>query len=143
MLRNALITVLVTLAGLACWVGFASSGRTDVKALDKAPPYVHTVILYLKKDAPEGEADALIADAMELLKPIPSIREMRVGKPAEKATPEYAKKDYQVGLVIFFDDFEGLDTYLKHPNHLKYVDKHLKHLDTEKMGVYDFIQQKK
>src|SRR5262249_54748506 len=98
MLRKTLITALLALIGAACWVGLSGSGRTEDKAADKAPPYVHAVIFYLKKEAPEGEADALITDAIELLKPIPSIRELRVGKPADKATPDFAKKDFQVGL---------------------------------------------
>jgi hypothetical protein len=32
---------------------------------------------------------------------------------------------------------------VEHPLHLKYVEKHLKHLDTEKLQVFDFVNQKK
>lgn len=66
---------------------------------------------------------------------------IRIGHPAEKATPDVAVKDYQVGLLVLFDDYEGLKTYLDHPQHVKYVDKHLKHVD--KVLVYDFVQGSK
>ena len=68
------------------------------------------------------------------------MRELRVGRPAEKSTPNLAKKDFEVGLLVLFDDFDGLQTYLEHPLHLKYVDKHLNHVDVQ---VYDFVNQKK
>ena len=62
--------------------------------------------------------------------------ESEAGKPAEKATP-VAVKDYQVGLLVRFDDAEGLHTYLDHPLHKEYVSAHEKNLD--KVLVYDFL----
>ena len=62
---------------------------------------------------------------------------------ADKATPDFARKDYQVGLLVLFDDFAGLEAYLKHDLHQKYVDKHLKHIDETRLQVYDFINPKK
>jgi len=108
-----------------------------------AAPYVHVVIFHLKKDAPAKAAEEMIADAHQMLAKIPTVRELRVGRPAEKATPDFAKKDYQIGLVIFFDNYEGLKTYLDHELHQKYVEKHLKHVDEKNLGVYDFINQMK
>jgi hypothetical protein len=110
---------------------------------DQEAPFVHTVIFHLKKDAPDGEAQALIADAHELLGKIPSVRGLRIGRPAETGTPDLAKKDFQVGLLVLFDDYAGLKTYLDHPLHLKYVDKHIQYVDTDKLLVYDFVNQKK
>src|SRR5262249_33439330 len=101
----------------------------------KSPPLVHTVIFSLKKHAPAHEADALIADTQRLPVKIPSVREIRAGKPADKATP-IAARDYQVGLLVFFDDVEGLHTYLDHPLHKEYVSNHEKNF--EKVVVYDF-----
>jgi hypothetical protein len=121
----------------------APGRAADDKAAPRTAPYVHVVIFHLKKDAPTGTADALIADAFEILAKIPSVRGIQAGKPADKATPDFARKDYQVGLVVLFDNFEGLETYLKHPLHLKYVDKHLKYIDETRLAVYDFLNQKK
>jgi hypothetical protein len=143
--RTALAALI--LAGAAYWMSLASSGRTadrtDKAAADKPAPFVHVVIFHLKKDAPEGEADALIADAHELLQSIPTVRGLKAGKPSEKSTSGRAKKNYDVGLMVLFDDAEGMETYLKHPQHLKYVEKHLKHVDEEKLTVYDFVDPKK
>lgn len=102
----------------------------------KAPSFVHTVYFILKKDAPANEADSLIADTQKLLGKIPSVREIKAGKPAEKATPISAK-DYHVGLLVLFDDADGLHTYVDHPLHKEYVSNHEKNL--EKVLVYDFI----
>jgi len=111
-------------------------GRRDRRTVIRKPaPFVHTVIFYLKKEAPATEADALIADSQKLLAKIPTVREIRAGKPAEKATP-IATKDYQVGLLVLFDDADGLHTYLDHPLHKEYVSNHEKNL--EKVVVYDF-----
>jgi len=102
----------------------------------KAANFVHTVIFYLKKDAPAGEADDLIADAHSMLAKIPTVRELRIGRPSEKSTPGFGVKDYHVGLMILFDNAEGLQTYDQHPLHKQYVEKHLKFID--KVLVYDF-----
>jgi hypothetical protein len=105
-------------------------------AARKAAPFVHSVIFYLKKDAPDNEAESLIADAHQMLAKIPGVRDVHAGRPAEKATPGVAVKDYQVGLLVLFDDADGLHAYLEHPTHKDYVAKHEKHLD--KVLVYDF-----
>ncbi len=102
----------------------------------KSPPLVHTVIFYLKKDAPANEADGLIADTQKLLAKIPTVREIRAGKPADKATP-IAAKDYQVGLLVLFDDSDGLHTYADHPLHKEFVANHEKNFD--KVVIYDFL----
>ncbi|MGE3806655.1 MAG: Dabb family protein, partial [Gemmataceae bacterium] len=77
----------------------------------KLAPYVHTVIFYVKKDAPKGAVDEVIADVGKLLADIPSVRGVQVGKPAAKATPEVAVEGYQVGLLCLFDDAAGLKEY--------------------------------
>ena len=112
--------------------------RRDRRAVvpRKSPPLVHTVIFYLKKDAPANEADALVADTQKLLAKIPTVREIRAGKPADKATP-IAAKDYQVGLLVLFDDTDGLHTYSDHPLHKEFVANHAKSF--EKVVVYDFL----
>jgi hypothetical protein len=134
-----------TLAAAVCLAVLAAPApaRADEKAAAPTAPYVHVVIFHLKKDAPAGTADALIADAFEILAKIPSVRGIQAGKPADKSTPNFSRKDYQVGLVVFFDNAEGLQTYLDHPLHLKYVEKHLKHVDEAKLTVYDFLNPKK
>ena len=44
-------------------VGSARTGAPlDKLKIDKAPGFVHCVIFHIKKDAPGGEVDAMIAD---------------------------------------------------------------------------------
>jgi len=144
MLRKSCPICTIILAGLALWLGTlavsSSSAKAQISA--KSPPFAHAVIFYLKADAPSGEADAVIADCHSMLSTIPTVRELRAGKPAEKEKPDNAKKDYQVGLLVMFDDLKGLETYIDHPQHKEFVAKHGKFIDREKLSVYDFADQK-
>jgi hypothetical protein len=142
MLHKILGVAALALGGVVLVGSWANTARTADKADKAAAPFVHTVIFHVSKDAPPGEVDALITDANELLRPIPTVRDLRVGRPAEPGS-DIAKKDYQVGLLVLFDNYQGLKTYLDHPLHLKYVEKHLKHIDKDKLAIYDFVNQKK
>jgi hypothetical protein len=104
-------------------------------------PFVHVVIVHLKKDAPADAADQLIADAHEMLAKVPSVRAVRCGKPAPSGG--IAKKDYDVGLFLSFDDLEGLKAYEKHELHQQYIQKHGKNVQLEKLTIYDFADEKK
>jgi hypothetical protein len=138
--KCSMLLVLVTagtILGTALIGPSQGQGRRDRRVVPlKSPPFVHTVFFYLKKDAPANEADALIADAQKLLAKIPTVRGIRAGKPATQGTP-IAVKDYQVGLLVQFDDAEGLHTYADHPLHKEYVSAHEKNWD--KVLVYDFV----
>ena len=137
-LALALIVAGVVIANLAV----AAENRAE-KPKASAAPYVHVVVFTVKKDAPEGEVEGLIADAHELLAKIPTVRSLRVGRPSEKSTGKFIKTDYQVALAITFDDYDGMKTYLDHKFHQQYVKRHIDHLDTDKLTVYDFENQKK
>ena len=54
---------------------------------------------------------------------------------------KFAVTDFSVGLLVLFDDYDGLQTYLDHPLHTEYLEKHGKYW--EKVPVYDFVNQKK
>ncbi len=148
MLRRTIVIVTLLVSGtilggtiIGSIQGQDKKDKKDRKVgVRKAAPFVHSVIFYLKKDAPENEADALIADAHQMLAKIPTVRNLHAGLPAEKGTPEVAVKDYQVGLLVLFEDADGLHTYLEHPQHKDYVAKHEKHF--EKVLVYDFVDKR-
>jgi hypothetical protein len=106
----------------------------------KEAPFAHVVIFQLKKDAGADATASLIADSHEMLEKIPTVRSLKVGRPSEK-TEANSVKDYQVGLLVMFDDQEGLKTYAGHEEHLKFVKKHAKNFD--KVLVYDFINSAK
>ncbi len=119
----------------------APAARAEGKK-DAAAPFVHTVIFYLKADAPSDTADAIVADCHGMLAKIPTVRLLRAGKPAEGGSPP-TKKDYAVGLMILFDNAADLKTYADDPLHRKFVAKYLKFFDTSKFAVYDFPDGKK
>lgn len=104
------------------------------------PRLVHQMYFYLKKDAPEGAANELIRDAQEMLGKVRGVRGLWIGKPAEKATPEIAVKDFHVGLVVFFDDQDGLARFLDDAKYKEFLEKYSQHL--EKTPVYDLSTEK-
>jgi hypothetical protein len=141
MQRYAMVGALAALLGM-----MANGAQADAKKpADKATraSYVHVVIFTMKKDAPKGAVEDVIKDCHKMLAKIASVRSVRVGRPAEKASPEFAKKDYDIGLLILVDDYEGLMSYLKDPLHVEFVKKHGKHFDMKQLKVFDFANQKK
>ena len=101
---------------------------------------VHVVILKLKSDSSDGEVQSVIDDTYGQLAKIKAVRGVWAGKPSSKGTPDVAKDDYTVALVMVFDDSSGLKKYLDDPVHTKFADKHLK--KWEAPVVYDFEPKK-
>ena len=147
MKRKATLAAVLTAAWLLAGQAAPSRDRSadDEAKPAKAPTFVHTVVFTLKKDAPEGAADSMIHDAHDLLAKIPTVREIRCGKPAEQKAGKSgpAKPSYDVGLLVLFDDADGLKTYIDHPKHQEFVAKHLKNVEGDKLHVYDFVDVKK
>jgi hypothetical protein len=135
MLGTALF-LLVALAGAAA----AKKKKADRPA---SAPYVHVVIFRLKKDAPSDAVEKVIAGCHRLLAKIPSVRGVKAGRPAKQGTPELARKDYDLALLVLVEDYAGLKAYLEDPLHLKFVDTYGKWFDMEKLQVFDFEDQKK
>jgi hypothetical protein len=142
MKRTLLAVAALAVAGMLL-AGAAVRSAAEKPEASKKAAYVHTVIFTLKPDAPKDEVAAMIADCHEMLGKIPSVRQLRAGRPAEKGTPSLAKKDYAVALTIFFDDYDGLMTYDKHELHKKFVEKHIPHVDVSKLLVFDTEDQAK
>ena len=106
--------------------------KKPVVAKPKPAPraiYVHTVTLPLKKDAPAGTAEKIIADCHKMLAKIPTVRGVKAGRPAQQNSKDYVKTDYAVGLLVLLDDYQGLKTYIDHPLHKAFVEKYKKHID--------------
>jgi hypothetical protein len=119
-------------------------GADEKKSGDRGQaPYAHVVVFRMKKDAPRDAVEKAITDCHELLSKIPSVRMVRAGRPAEKGTPDVPKMEYDFALLILVDDAAGLESYLKHPLHLKYVEKHGPSFDMAKLQVFDFLNQSK
>jgi hypothetical protein len=118
-----------------------ASGQVQ-QAKANQPPFVHNVVVYAKKGTPPAKVDALIADCHNSLAKIPTVRGLWAGKPSGKGqSSDKAMLDYDVGLMVLFDNYDGLKTYLDHPLHLKFLEVHMP--DVDKVLVYDFLNQAK
>jgi len=131
---------------LACAVALAASGvliaaATDwpAKTRDAAKDtVVHSVYFWLNEGVTEEQTEQLIRDSKALLGPLPCVKQLDVGRPLGKARG-VVDGSYHVAVVVYFADREGYDSYLKHPAHLKLVEKH-KAL-WSKIVVYDFVRK--
>ena len=138
-MHKSIIAFTIVAVGVLFTVrGDDASGQAGKAA---QPPYVHNVIFYLKKDTPPAKLEAMIADCHSVLGKISGVRGVWAGRPAEKATPDFIVKDYQLGLLVLFDNYEGLKTYLDEPTHLKFVETYMPII--EKVQVYDYMNQAK
>jgi hypothetical protein len=99
--------------------------------------YVHAVFFTCKADTPPAAIDALVADGQLLLSEVPSVCAIQTGRRDTQADRDVNVKDYDVGLVVYFKDKEGLEEYIEHPKHVEYVEKN-KDLWAQ-VRVYDFI----
>jgi predicted RNase H-like nuclease (RuvC/YqgF family) len=106
----------------------------DLEAFKKAP-FVHSVILKLKKEDDE-QVKTIAAEADKTLAKIPGVRAVWLGKPAEYGTPDLAQKDYQIGIVVLLDDADALLKFLDDPLHKQFNDKMGEYW--ERPVVYDF-----
>ncbi len=115
-------------------------GKTTQTSLDgyRGAGLIHVVVLKTKSDT-SGEPQSLIDDSYSQLAKIKGVRGLWAGKPSDKGTPD-AKTDYDVALVLAFDDSSALKTYLNDPAHTKFADAHLKMWETP--IVYDFEPRK-
>ncbi len=93
----------------------------DLEAVKKAP-FVHTVILKLKK-TDDDKVKAIADEAGKTLAKIEGVRGVWVGKPAEDGTPELAQKGYHLGVVVLLDDASALKKFLDDPLHMQFNDK--------------------
>lgn len=96
----------------------------DLEAVHGAD-YVRTVYYRLKRDAPGGEAAALIRDANAMLARARGIRGLWAGKPAPASTDE----DFDVAVVLLFDNASGLKAFLDDAQVKKFDQQHGKFWD--------------
>lgn len=140
MRRTMLFGMMMLAIGAAACAVLAEDAKSDKKG---HAPFAHVVIFRMKKDAPKDAVEKAIADCRELLAKIPSVRSVRAGRPADRGTADVPKMEYDFALLVLVEDADGLQGYLKHPLHLKFVEKHGPYFDREKLQVFDFLDQSK
>ncbi len=140
MRRILLFGMMMLAAGLMVNPAFTDDAKSDKNG---NAPYAHVVIFRMKEDAPKDAVEKAIADCRELLAKVPSVRSVRAGRPAAKGTPEVPKTQYDFALLVLFEDADGLEAYIKHPLHVKFVQKHGPNFNMEKLQIFDFMDQSK
>ena len=85
--------------------------------------YVHCVFFTIKEGTPASAVDAQIADGTSLLGQIPTVRELKTGRRDETVNREVSVTDYEIGLMVLFNDKADSEVYADHPLHLEYIAK--------------------
>ena len=100
-------------------------------------PYIHCVYFTCRQGTSPADIAAQTADATALLARIPSALDVTSGLRDETVNRDVSDTDYDIGLVVSFDDKQGYDAYSSHPLHLEYISKHKG--KWAKVRVYDFV----
>lgn len=127
-------TALLAGAALAGWL-IRSTAAAD-PAADK--PLVHVVLFDLKDDAPAAAAADLVRDAHQMLAEIPVVESVEAGRRAP-APREVHVKDYDVGLYLRLRGAADVSTYLEHPLHVGFAQKHGPNI--KRVRVCDFYSE--
>jgi hypothetical protein len=129
----------------ALFLGLATLGLSLASAEEQAGkkiagPFVHVALYTFKADAPAGTITEFAAEAEKVFAKIDSVRSFRIGQPAAKATPREfmvdPQKAYHLGVVLTFDNFDGMAKYGNDQRHNELKKKYAKHF--EKIVAYDF-----
>lgn len=78
----------------------------------------HIVLFAVEEDAPEEGVEDLLSSLRALKESIASVRDLSVGEDFSGRAGEYTH-----ALFARFEDRDGLQEYLEHPDHLAVVEK--------------------
>lgn len=122
-LRAALPVIPAVFAGIlasACTTGAPAPAEARAVAAARMPgPLQHVVLVELTD---KSEIAAMKAESDRLLPQIPSVRGYVCGSPVDIGRGNVAK-DYDLGIVVQFDDVAGYRAYLEHPIHVELVQR--------------------
>jgi hypothetical protein len=79
----------------------------------------------------------LAAESQAQLGRIPGVRRITVGLRDRDVARGPSVTDFDVGMLIQFDDRQGYEEYLRHPIHAAHVEKHRG--TVARMRVFDFV----
>jgi hypothetical protein len=80
---------------------------------------VHVVLFRPKSDIPESDRAAMHAALESAAREIPTVRRFRIGDRLTHgaAYETMMREDFPFAAIIEFDDLDGLQAYLRHPQH--------------------------
>jgi hypothetical protein len=81
----------------------------------------HIVLFRPKPALPASEEESLMAALVDAASGIPTVRQFRVGRRIVHGSQyeQMMRDDFPFCAVVEFDDLEGLQAYLAHPQHEK------------------------
>jgi len=82
---------------------------------------IHSVYFWLKPELSTEEL-AAFEEGLRSLAAIDTVKTIHIGKPVPSDRP-VVESSYTYGLIIGFDDQQGLDTYQVHPVHVAFVEQ--------------------
>ena len=94
----------------------------------------HTVFFWLDETADEQERKSFRDDCHTLLGTIETVKDLRIGVPAD-TQGDIVDDTYDFALIVDFDDLAECNSYQNHPKHSEFVGKHVKYF--RKCVVYD------
>jgi hypothetical protein len=96
--------------------------------------YRHFVFFKFKPDTPEKEVTRIESEFAALPSKIDTITGFEWGT---NVSPENKAKGFTHGFTVTFKDKAGLETYIPHPAHEKFVEGLVPHLDD--VFVFDYV----
>lgn len=132
MIRSTVWALFVSAACVGCTSHPQRTARTGIF---EPAPFVHVVLFKTRSESPDAAAAALMSDIREKLAPLPTVRGLWTGRPAPTDVRPIVDSNYDVGLLVLFDDQEGLERYLDHPVHAEFAAKYDTTCDVR---VFDF-----
>jgi primosomal protein N' len=118
--------------------GCSGAEKTDAgrRRLESSAPFVHVVLFKVKAEDRDAAAAEIQKDIDRILAPLPTVKGLWRGRPAPTNTRPIVDTNYDVGLLVLFEDQKGLQDYLDHPKHVEFAQKH----DTTcEVRVFDFV----
>ena len=126
-----IVMAALALAALVCTDGCAAR-----RTLERSAPFVHVVLFKTRAGGPEAAA-GIVRDIRTMLEPLPTVRGLWIGRPAPTNDRPIVDVNYDVGLMILFEDQKGLQEYLDHPVHAEFARKHDTRCDVR---VFDIVR---
>jgi len=123
--------------GVGAWLAVGAGRAAEPK--EGRGSIVHCAFFWFKETATKADIEAMVRDGRETLAPLPCVKGFNTGTPLVQERGAPVDSSYHVGVTMCFEDAKAYEAYLKHPAHLKLIEKH-KPL-WQKVVVYDFVRQ--
>ncbi len=88
------------------------------------PTYMHAVFFTCNPDTPKERMKAMVADSLKELPRISSVRKVSCGLRDASMDRPVNVADFDLGLIVHFDDRRGYEAYRRHPIHFEQTDRY-------------------